>query len=330
MTLATARAILSHESLRHLAGGFVGGLLGILIAGYIHLWAIPVGCFIGAVVGFWPDVIWHTIKADHAWLKWPHPVTRMKLVALLLAFVFVPLNAVHIYLFYQAASWLLGTFHFIAVELAVMWGIGTLIALFFVEGSFGQSWKVEKWDATKFYTEWNRWESNKWGYLAKTAVDLIRAQIAAMALLLILFLGLIAVLVIMFTGILPVTVFYGAFRGMFFAARRGGYWTCFVVSVLVTSGMAYVMHPMLTDTKTLWITAFFAGCIAAATSEGLRQGFLWLVAVKPRVRSWSRVPLFRRTRSLIGLIDKKLPAFGETVYNRLQIKKLQPDFMRGK
>ena len=51
---------------RNLAGAFWGGLLGILGFGYLHSIALPVGCFLGVIVGWWYQEIWQsTVDGFH-------------------------------------------------------------------------------------------------------------------------------------------------------------------------------------------------------------------------------------------------------------------------
>lgn len=60
-------------TVRNLVGGFLGGFLGILSGGFIHPIAIPMGCIIGVLVGFWfseiKSTIWGTLQKVASMLK---------------------------------------------------------------------------------------------------------------------------------------------------------------------------------------------------------------------------------------------------------------------
>lgn len=45
------------DMFRNLLGGFVGGSLGVLFAGFIHPLASPIGLLVGVLLGYWHDII---------------------------------------------------------------------------------------------------------------------------------------------------------------------------------------------------------------------------------------------------------------------------------
>jgi hypothetical protein len=61
---------------RNLAGGFLGGMFGMLAFGYLNTGMLPVGCLLGVVIGWWYEVIGQAItnstmlgvvKVKHGW-----------------------------------------------------------------------------------------------------------------------------------------------------------------------------------------------------------------------------------------------------------------------
>ncbi len=53
---------------RNILGAFLGGLLGILALGFLHPATLPIGCFLGVIVGWWYQEIWETIRGTiHEW-----------------------------------------------------------------------------------------------------------------------------------------------------------------------------------------------------------------------------------------------------------------------
>lgn len=44
---------------RNLLGGFIGGTLGVLFAGFIHPLASPIGLLVGVLLGYWHDIIFN-------------------------------------------------------------------------------------------------------------------------------------------------------------------------------------------------------------------------------------------------------------------------------
>lgn len=55
-------------SQRNILGAFLGGVLGIIALGFLHPIALPFGCFLGVIGGWWYQEIWATIRqAVVAW-----------------------------------------------------------------------------------------------------------------------------------------------------------------------------------------------------------------------------------------------------------------------
>jgi hypothetical protein len=52
---------------RNVTGGFLGGVLGILSFGYIHVYALPLGCIFGVLIGWWYQEIFQS--AVEGWHK---------------------------------------------------------------------------------------------------------------------------------------------------------------------------------------------------------------------------------------------------------------------
>jgi hypothetical protein len=51
-------------SRRNFSGAFLGGMLGILLTGFVHASLLPVGCFLGVVLGWCYQEIWQSITSS--------------------------------------------------------------------------------------------------------------------------------------------------------------------------------------------------------------------------------------------------------------------------
>lgn len=47
-------------TVKNVTGSLLGGILGILAFGYIHPIALPIGCLLGVLIGWWYEEIWHS------------------------------------------------------------------------------------------------------------------------------------------------------------------------------------------------------------------------------------------------------------------------------
>ena len=50
---------------RNFAGAFLGGFMGILTSGYLHLAVLPFGCFFGVIAGWWYQEIWQSVQSSY-------------------------------------------------------------------------------------------------------------------------------------------------------------------------------------------------------------------------------------------------------------------------
>lgn len=332
---------MSTDTIRHLAGGFLGGVLGILAFGFISSVLIPVGCFVGAVVGYGHDAIWRSMSTSWQHIPrsqfWgPHPVTRARIFATMIASVFAVLIVAQLWLFYAAAlsfaNMLVADGSGLAEILTIMWMIGSMLGVGFVMIAYMNAWRIPLWESNEnqqaFYSTWQAWSASKVRFAGTVFLELVRAQISAMLVLLAMFCGVVVLMAYTVCTMLPMSLFFGAVKGLYIAAKRGGYWICFIVSLFVTTLMAYVLQGSLHDAKVLWITALAAGMLSAAGSEAVRHGILALEAASLTFKRWVEEPIGRRTNPVFEVMFDALADTGTYLARVVRLESLAPKFIK--
>lgn len=254
---------------RNVCGGFLGGVLGILACGFLHPLWLPVGCFLGVVIGWWYEDILLTI----GWTMrgvWPlsnmaHAIgNRLSLrkrwrICRFVAQIFLAAQAISVLLVCalciedpSAPVWAVtGYYMFVGVLIAAFANQdiepATLHASYdfyllhgFLLSLLREIWLLlqEHWQCTFFVT-------------VMLVQYLVVMPIVAMMLL-------------------PVAACVGFIKGVYLVSRHKGHWPCFIVTLTVTTMCAIAVHPHMSDPLMLWLSALAAGCLSGGLTEALR------------------------------------------------------------
>ncbi|HTR18936.1 MAG TPA: hypothetical protein VMH91_03120 [Candidatus Paceibacterota bacterium] len=327
-------------TIRHLAGGFFGGVLGILAFGYFGTALMVVGCLVGSAGGFWHDVVWQTIvselqKKDRRFSA-PHPLFFAFATELLML---VPLcisaGAFLIGMYYVA--YLLAGDTWMTITWAVLWGIGTVFGFVFNAMLFVGTLNKDVFrrkaasarDLKPFYEHWQQWSEKSFGrYMIEVYVDLLKGQVVVMAFLFGLFCFILAAIFVMILPGFVIAVGCGLGKGTVLAVRRGGYWICFVVSLTTTTSFIYLMYGRLGDTVTLLVTALAVGAVSAAGSEAIHQGMRWLLAHHPYLMKIGRLKVHMLSGAYMETSEDYLEKLSGKVLEAMSFPWIQPKYLK--
>lgn len=315
---------------RNISGAFLGGMLGILLCGYIHPMALPFGCLVGCIVGYWYDHVWvsavhafdiaegafgrfaghpgNTLRswarrAHRAWESYlGHPVDR---AASLRTFASVAFLLLHCCVLVLCIMWgytiggSTGVAAFAAAMVAVCFGIMAVLA---TKGTHDllSSLNVDKEMLVKmriFYTAWERYGNGGLRYALLAVADLFRTQLA-------MFLYIMGSLLWFITAgglfllavVAPVAVAVGFVRGIYLASQKDGYWLCFAATLCTAALSAWLMYPYFENGYVLWVVALATGVASAAATDLARQALHALFAASRTARSLAVVPQRYRRR----------------------------------
>ncbi len=259
--------------LRNLRGGFIGGVLGILAASYIHEIALPFGCILGAIVGFqWralivlPQKTVRFAQKQNAVRKQKHPVEKAKNAifyarcAGIITFVISYSGAVTLFSSSDEQTvglTLLGAFMFL---LSIV-GVATFASGLWPEEETIESTQLR--EMSKFYKLTNL--HAKLGPLLFAREFFVSIVITiATPVMFVLFLGIVWVCVLLST---PFIAYWTVARSLYGIISRKNHILCTIVTTIVTGTTAYFLHEHLSSTN-LWLVALTAGFLSGFASLG--------------------------------------------------------------
>lgn len=314
---------------RNFFGALLGGALGILLCGYIHPLALPFGCLVGCIAGYWFDYIWVSVVhafdvvevaldrfnsrpgevlrswarlAHGAWESFlGHPLERAELLRTFAAWVFLLLH-------FCAFAVCLVLIRKIGGDASIAALIVTLIALGFaalavvansLSHNLASSDDAKKKTLAKmriFYATWERYGDGGLGYVLLTLGDLFRTQLGIFLYIA----GSLSWFVVagglfLLAVVAPAAAAMGFVRGVYYASHKDGYWFCFAVTLAITVLSAWLMYPNLQNGYTLWLAALSTGVASAVATDLAKQALQALFATSRTARSL--VVVSRRYRS---------------------------------
>ncbi|MFA6215963.1 MAG: hypothetical protein WC768_05330 [Patescibacteria group bacterium] len=327
-------------SQRNFLGAFLGGVLGILTLGYVHVIVLPLGCFLGAVVGWWYQEIWQSVIASchrgvasrRAWdqsktgvriivlalvwlarrptalIRWwrAHPMNRAYTIRTLVALTHLALNFT---LFYCGKAVVSILYTDDDVGMSVLVFLLITIPVLFAQFAYLE----DKTPAMrKFYLIFESYTAR--GPLRFFARDLAFLFLFEMVASVVLaWFAVIGGLFLIFV-IVPTAAVVGAVKGIYQVSMRAGHWLCFGTTVVVTALTAWIVSPYLNDARILWIVALFAGLASAIVTEG----FYRLLAHSERAQTIITATLKYQLASRCHAFMRITTIFGTIVSDRFR------------
>ena len=285
-------------SRRNFVGAFWGGTFGILAFGYLRPIALPFGCFLGVIIGWWYQEIWQSafVFIPRWLLRKPTAFVQQLKAPSVQAYILRTVTII-IYLVLSALWVVPLVFYCIkAMEAAPKESAMPILYIFSIVFAFvlvlipfiyvyDRPENMSKMQ--KFYLVQEQYAtSNPFRFFTKNLANLFLYEIStllAIGGMLIWFAGIGEIF--LFFVIVPISVITGVVKGVYKVSTRGGHWLCFGTTVIVTAITAWVMYPYLNDTRILWTVALFAGLTSAVATEGLRRSLVWFFSISERTHT---------------------------------------------
>lgn len=325
---------------RNFLGAALGGVFGILMWGFVHPVSCVVGCFAGAVLGYHYEFIGTALNAEFAFGK----IKRMsKLLGearmLLQNFALtsrrtqivlarVMTSALFIIVFiaqFMLAVWLnayLGIEWFTAI--AVPWVIIALLSTIVTLMQIG----VERWDysaSAGSAEEWAVWNMPIRQYLITNTRDIARLLFVWLVMLTLLITWLVIAGALFTVFVLcPIAVVWAVMGILYQATVRGGHWSSFAVSLVVTLFAGLYMHPSFSDPRVIWLTALATGIVSGIVAEVCRLVLVQIISRFAFIRRMSEMDLSVATQKARSFFGTATKTFCDVVFSDARIQKVVP------
>lgn len=303
---------------RNLLGAFLGGMLGILLCGFLHPYTLPLGCFFGVVVGYWHKEIFQSGIAGWRWsvmivpemvrfLRRPtkpayevaeepkQPWFRFRLIDRvytvygLAIVVHVILNVLWIVVLgFSLSTYVESLVNSASLDFPIFI---VFCALFFLVVVAPLWCYKEVYPPISVYEKYAKAKEalhyrncyNKYGGV----MFFLRAlySFSGLGLFFSISLAVSAIVWILFTIVViaPILAVVGMIRGVFLASTKTGHWLCFGVTLAVTTLVAWMAYPRFESAQVVWMTALLAGLLSAGAVETCRFGLAWFF----RANDWA-------------------------------------------
>lgn len=302
---------------RHLIGGFVGGMLGIFAFYLINKAMLPVGCFVGCVLGFWWDRITVVLRGGLQILRGQtsepqvaaHPAKKAvsdeflgRCLAVVVFWASVAFATYYIHRNNPTPT----DIGFIALFLTPVI-TGFVIAWRYRETGYSAHTNdkgdnpddryinaarreelrvLRQRDFYRLYALRSVW--GPWLFAREFAITLF--LLFAFPVLLACFMATaLAGILVASMPVLLVAAIGFVLHGIYQIAVGRGHWLCVGTTIVVTALTAYLLGDQVQGTA-LWIAAFIAGCASGLVSVGAHWLLRTSLDASPRVKDFLKDP----------------------------------------
>ncbi|MEX1112691.1 MAG: hypothetical protein WEC84_04470 [Candidatus Andersenbacteria bacterium] len=329
-------------TLRNVAGGFWGGILGILAFGHFGSLALPFGCFLGVLTGWWYQEIWQSARNSmsrglgfrreaqtlfaRVW-EW-RPKTALSLVLCQgpTLVQWLRSSKVHCAIARTLAGVAFLAFNFVWMVPLTKWcfvaaattDFGGLIFLplfpfgllwLFIWDLFGNAEAGGSCFDLKFHRDWDEHGSNGAArFFARDLSRLFRRELTTVAVFGGAILLLFGAVSLHFFVVAPLAMLIGVIKGLYQVSRMTGYWLCLTVTMTVTVTTAWITHSHLGNDYVLWLTAIAAGSLSALATEALRSVLASFFAASAHARTCALETCSNQLKPILqtwGLVARK-------------------------
>ncbi len=329
---------------RNAASAFLGAFLGIFSCALIHPWAIPVGCIIGAAIGFHHRSILDLIRGNYVAIRrgfglkpklgefpdWLRSVTKLSPIRTVIATRYA---ATAVFWLIIAIQWLIVAILIARTSgfdqrpthnaFALIWGFGSVMI-----GLASVKWvNEERWRKTPV-EGWIAEHDNRFDCFMTTLQDELRmsAFVAFILFGMILWFVVIGILysIVVLGGL---AIIWGILKGTIYAVRANDYKLPLAVCLVVTILAAWLNYFEFNDARVLWTTAIGAGLLSGAIAELWRVCFAWLFASHVGVAALAEGGLGNMTagaRKAFGVASEKM---GTTCFESSVLDRIAPKWL---
>lgn len=272
-------------TLQHLIGGFIGGLVGIMVFGVFtqNLYVVGSACAVGATLGWLYEHIYCALRDGIAAAKLARREARLHEVT-----VRERINRLR-----DAASWvfIIGDFTLVACSVwafgsmwipwfaIALWGVCTLV---YAIGLFTNDWTEGTFAERNMAYELEQYQRGRVAFFFRKLLEIawIGSVFTVVALTQFIYYGLV-----FFVGLLlcefPLTITRVARKFLYLTVRELEYWVCIATTLSVTLAVAYTFEPTSAEPVRLVSFAFLTGCLCGAISVVVSRGLVLYFEADP-------------------------------------------------
>lgn len=320
---------------RNFVGAFLGGALGILLCAFLHPYALPVGCVVGVIGGWWYQEISQSSTRGWRWsrnvlpekarrarafsFERAHPIRQAYTVKTLAGITHVVLNVVLL----AALCWMVHTcgslilpkedlvgLVLIDVVLGIIFGYIVIARPLCDWGDIDLPPVVSGSTMTIIQSKKNlhNWKLYKElgasKFFWKNFFSLLGYGFAGfLPVFGTCFCVLISAFAICFM-ILPTIITFAVAKLIYLASTKTGHWLCLVATMVVTLTTAWLTYPYFGDVRVVWLVALTNGLASAVVTEVARTCLAWFFEKYERVRMVMAGSIIDHTKPIESWVDK--------------------------